>query len=136
VDNVWRLHIDTSRGGRQSPKQERSRLQEERYGGVVVNQAVTVAGQNFYQCFVASWREKETSDWYEISIHERPSARWGSQIWIEYAQKRVFQASLPSALSHIRALSEQAADIAYRRIADVEIERLLVRETDVGPDEI
>jgi curli production assembly/transport component CsgE len=70
------------------------------YGGVVANQTITVAGQEFYQCFVSAWRDKDMSERYAISIHERPSARWGSQIWIEYAQKRIFQSPLPSARPH------------------------------------
>jgi curli production assembly/transport component CsgE len=30
------------------------------------------------------------SERYIVSIHERPSARYGSLIWVEYEQRRVF----------------------------------------------
>lgn len=109
---------------------------QEIYGGVVANQTVTVAGYDFYQYFVAAWRDRELSERFAISIHERPSARWGSQIWIQYAQKRVFQASLPSGRAGIKALSEQAVEIAFEKVAEVEVERLLTRNSDMGPDEI
>jgi curli production assembly/transport component CsgE len=109
---------------------------QELYGGVVVNQTVTVAGQDFYQYFVALWRDKEKSEKYVVSIHERPSARWGTQVWVEYAQKRVFQSALPTARANIQAVSAQAVDVAYQNVIDVEIQSLLFRDVDLGPDEM
>ncbi|WP_162256871.1 CsgE family curli-type amyloid fiber assembly protein [Noviherbaspirillum sp. Root189] len=108
----------------------------ETYGGIVVNQTVTVAGQEFFQCFVAAWRDRDLSERYAISVMERPSARWGSQIWIEFARRRVFQAPLPTARVGIRALSEQATEVVAQMVADMEVERLLFREPDLGPDEL
>jgi curli production assembly/transport component CsgE len=116
--------------------QAERRVLEELYGGVVANQTITVAGQDFYQHFVAAWRDFALSERFAISVHERPSARWGTQIWIEYAQRRVFQASLPTGRAGIKSLSEQAAEFAYQKVTDVEVERLLFRDTDIGADEI
>jgi curli production assembly/transport component CsgE len=109
---------------------------QELYGGVVVNQTVTVAGQDFYQYFVSAWRDRDMSERFAISIRERPSARWGSLIWIEYAERRIFQSQLPTGRAGIKALSEQAVDFAYQKLADAEVERLLFRDPDFGPDEI
>lgn len=110
--------------------------QYEAYPGVVVNQTVTVAGQDFYQRFVAAWRERDLSERFSISIHERPSPRWGSQVWIEFAQRRIFQSALPGGRGEIQALAEKAIETAYQLIADAEVDRLLFRDADVGPDEI
>lgn len=118
-----------------SVRSERSAAQEV-FGGLVANQTVTVAGQDFFQSFTSAWRERDLSDRFAISITERPSARWGSQIWIEYAQRRIFQASLPTGRAGIKALSDQAVEIAYQRITDAEVERLLFRDADLGPDEM
>ena len=112
------------------------RLQKEIYGGVIVNQTVTVAGQDFYQHFVALWRDKPNSERYAVSVHERPSARWGSQVWVEYAQQRVFQAALPSMRASVQAVSEQAVDLAYQNVMDADVQRLLFRDRDIGPDEM
>jgi curli production assembly/transport component CsgE len=132
---AWTL-VACADPGPEQPNRRDRKVSSETYGGVVVNQTITVAGQNFYQCFVAFWRDREMSDRYAISIHERPSARWGTQVWIEYAQKRVFQAFLPSSIANIKALSEQAAEVAQQKVADVEVDRLLFREAEFGPDEI
>lgn len=119
----------------QSGAREQSGL-EELYAGVVVDQTITVAGQDFYQYFVASWRDKPLSERYAISIHERPSARWGNQVWVEYAQRRVFQTILPTSRAAIKPVSEQAADIAYQNVFDTDVQRLLFRDSDIGPDEM
>lgn len=107
----------------------------ESYGGLVVNQTITVAGQEFFQYFVALWRERALSERFAIAVIERPSARWGGQIWVEFAQRRVFQAPLSSARSGLRNLSEQAVDLVYQTVIDTEAERLLFREADLGADE-
>jgi curli production assembly/transport component CsgE len=108
----------------------------DRYDGIVTNQVITVAGQDFYQFFVAAWREKEGSDRYALAVHERPSARWGSEVWVEFRQQRVFRTFLPAARAAIRPISEQAADIAYRSVAQMAAQNLLVNDTDLGHDEI
>lgn len=105
-------------------------------GAIVVNQTVTVAGQEFFQHFMAAWRERELSDRYSISITERPTARHGSQVWVEFAQRRVLQLQLPAARSGLQALGERAAETVFQRVADTELERLLFRDLDLAPDEI
>lgn len=109
---------------------------EDRLGALVVNQTVTVAGQEFFQHFVAAWREREMADRYSISITERPTARFGSQLWVEYAQRRVLQLQLPASRSGLQALGERAAEAVFQRVADAELERLLFRDLDLAPDEL
>ena len=111
-------------------------IPEDSLGGIVADETVTVSGQDFFRQFVAAWRDRDTAERYAISIHERPSARWGGQVWIEYAQRRIFQAALPAGQAGIRELGQQAADIAYQKVTDAEVERLLFRDADIGPDEI
>src|SRR3546814_10489266 len=65
-------------------------------GGIVVNRTVTVLGNDFYQYFAAYWREKDISSTFTISVHERPSARFGSEIWVQFRQKRMFHTFLRS----------------------------------------
>jgi curli production assembly/transport component CsgE len=116
-------------------KSDDSGILPESYAGVVTNQTVTVAGQEFYQNFITAWRDKELSDRYTLSIHERPSARWGSQLWIEFAQRRVFQTNLSTSRSAIKTASERAVEIAYQNIVDADVQRLLFREIDLAVDE-
>lgn len=106
------------------------------YDGVVVNQTVTLLGHDFYQAFVTAWRDKPNSERYALTIIERPTARLGSQVWVEFSRRRVFQAVLPPARARITGLGEAAAEIAYQSVVQTEVQRLLFRDPDLGPDEI
>ena len=108
---------------------------EEAYGGVVVGQTVTVGGQDFYQYFVARWRDQPSSERYTISVHERPSARLGNLVWVEYERMRLFQTILPVSRSQIRPVGEQAAEITWQRLIEFEIERKLYNDADLAKDE-
>lgn len=103
--------------------------------GVVLNQAITVAGQDFYQYFVNAWRDKEGGERYTLVIHERPSARWGSEIWIEFAQRRIYRIYLPPARAAIKPISEEAADITYQAVLQADVQRQLIHDADLGSDE-
>ena len=103
--------------------------------GVVTVQTVTIAGHDFCQYFLAAWRDKEGSEHYTLSINERPSARLGSEVWIGFAQRRVFQTRLPPARAAIRSLSENAAETVWQTVLQTDAERKLFRDADLAPDE-
>lgn len=105
-------------------------------GGVVVNRTVTVLGNDFYQYFSTFWREKDISSKFTISVHERPSARFGSEIWVQFRQKRMFHTFLPPARAQTKRISAMAVELVYQNIADSEVERILVRSPDLGPEEM
>lgn len=109
---------------------------EDPLSGVVINRTVTVLGNDFYQYFATAWREKDIDNKYSISIYERPSARWGSEIWINFGQNRVFHTFLSPARQAARAVSEQAAEIAYKNIMDSEVQRVLFQSQDLGKEEL
>jgi len=104
--------------------------------GVVVNQTLTMVGQDFYQFFVAAWRDKPLSERYSVSVHERPSARLGSQVWVEYANRRMFQTFLPPARARLRQAGEEAVEVVYQSIVEADVLNLLFRDPDLGPDEL
>lgn len=106
------------------------------YEGLVVNQTISSVGHDFYQAFVAAWREMPLNERYALTIGERPSARLGSQVWVEFSQRRIFQAVLPPARARIASVGAAAAELVHQRVVDSEVERLLFRDPDLGPDEI
>ncbi len=106
------------------------------FGGIVVDQTFSSFGHAFFRNFVAYWRDNALSDQYLISIHERVSARSGSQVWVEYAQRRIFQAALPPSHLAIRAMSEKAVEQVYENMMNVDVQRLLMRDQDIAADEI
>lgn len=106
------------------------------YAGAVLNQTVTKVGQDFYQFFVTAWRDKPLSERYVLSVHERPSARLGSQVWVEYANRRVFQTFLPPTRSRAQDAGLDAVEVVHQNIVNADVVNLLFRDPDLGPDEL
>jgi curli production assembly/transport component CsgE len=104
-------------------------------GGVVTSQMVTVAGHDFSQYFIAAWRDMDGSEHYTLAVRERPSARWGSEVWVEYAQRRVFHARLPAARAAVGPLSVDAAEAVYQAVQQADLQRKLAGDADLAPDE-
>lgn len=104
-------------------------------GGIVVSRTVTVGAQEFNEGFLSVWRDLPGSEHYTLTIVERPSARWGSEVWIEYAQRRIFHTRLPTARAISRRTGEQAAENTYQAVLQAERQRKLIRDADLAPDE-
>ena len=105
-------------------------------GGVVTTDTVTLAGQDFYNWFAQAWGAIPLSERYIVSVHERPSARYGSLVWVEFGQRRVFQAFLPIARSNVRPVAEDAAQVAFQNVMQADLTRLLFRDADMATDEL
>jgi curli production assembly/transport component CsgE len=105
-------------------------------GGVVTTDTVTLAGQDFYSWFAQAWTAIPLSDRYIVSVHERPSARYGSLVWVEFGQRRVFQAFLPIARANVRPVAENAAQVAFQNVMQADLTRLLFRDADMATDEL
>lgn len=104
--------------------------------GVITGELVTVAGNIFFQHFLARWRDQPLSERYSITVRERPSAIRGSQIKIECANRVVFFATLPNSRGDLKSFAERAVEIAYQNASQADIQRLLFRDADLGPDEL
>lgn len=107
------------------------------YVGVVADSTVTFIGQEFYRAFSAAWREFALSDRYAIGIFERPSARLGSLVWVEFGNQRIYSVYLSLARKDaIRQTAAAAAQIAYRNVLDLNANQLLFKDPDLGPAEM
>jgi curli production assembly/transport component CsgE len=108
----------------------------EQYGGMVTGQLVTVAGNNFFQYFSAFWRDQPLADRYNLTIREKPSVLRGSIIKIDCLNKTVFEATLPNSRGDMKAFSLWAVGTTYQNISQADVQRLLYRDADLGPDEL
>ena len=113
-----------------------ARSLQETYGGLVTNQTITTFGHDFFQTFVAAWREKDTSDKYALSVNEKPSLVLGSTISVTYGQRKLLQSALPTSHAGIEDLVNQSIEIVYQGVIDTEIQKLLFRDPDIGADEL
>ncbi len=77
--------------------------------GLIVNQTMTRFGQDFYSQFVKHWNEYQMVVPANLVVHERPSARWGSQIWIEYRQRMIEYHRIGASTRAIGEIAQRAA---------------------------
>ena len=94
------------------PEQENDRIE---IGGLVIDRTFTRFGQGFYHHF-SRLREDEDPDGREnLTIHERPTARWGSLVWVTHNRKVLFK----TALSPVRSQGELAAQQAWGQVSKI-----------------
>jgi len=104
-------------------------------GGLVTNQVITPAGQDFFQAFAALWQDNALHERYSIAIRERPSARTGNAIQIDYGNRTVYRAVLPAGRGAARELGASAAELAYDNIAAADAACLLFGDGDLAAEE-
>ncbi|CAG2153005.1 CsgE family curli-type amyloid fiber assembly protein [Cupriavidus numazuensis] len=103
-------------------------------GGIVTGQMITLAGRTFYDSFAAAWRDKDEQGRFVVAISERPSARWGSQVFVDYGNRRLYQAFLPPNLSRIGAIGTAAAEQVFQAIIDDQVAQFF-GDPDMARDE-
>ena len=106
------------------------------YVGFIVDSTVTHIGADFYRSFVSVWRDQAPEDRYSLTIIERPSARWGSFVYVEYRGRRLYYAFLsPGRRDEVRVRGGAAARQVYEAVVQADLQRLLFREVDLAPEE-
>ena len=100
---------------------------------LLVNQTITVAGQEFHTAFAALWVDRPGMPGIALTIRERPSARRGSTIDVEHANRVIFSAPLPPARAQIRPLAAQAVQIVHEHAVAQQVRQLL-RDDDLASD--
>lgn len=118
-----------------------SQVEDDGIEGLLVDNTVTFIGRTFYENFAIAWLDelellgRRPGEHGNFSIHERPTARTGSQIWIEYDRQRLFQVFLSPVRARIQATARGAAAVVARRFETLELQDLLFGNPDLAPDE-
>lgn len=77
--------------------------------GITSDQTITPLGHNFYQEFARIWSPPKQIRKFNLTIGERPSARWGSLIWISNQNQILYKTSLQPGRDYSRKFAQQAA---------------------------
>ncbi|RCV90615.1 CsgE family curli-type amyloid fiber assembly protein [Billgrantia montanilacus] len=105
-------------------------LAEPGLSGVLIDRTITMIGKTFYRQFSQLSLERPVLSNTTLSVHERPDARWGSQVWIAENNRILFQATLPPRLSEI----DQYVQIAADQVEEMIIQRTIMQALDSDPD--
>lgn len=104
--------------------------------GVVVNQTITVNGQEFYKSFTAAWLDSDIGSRFIVTVVERPNARHGTHVWVEHQRNKVFETILSPSRAQIQSLGSKAAEAVQQAIVSADVERALYIDQDLAKDEI
>ncbi|MEN8177686.1 MAG: CsgE family curli-type amyloid fiber assembly protein [Pseudomonadota bacterium] len=111
-------------------------LEDEGISGIIVDNTVTIIGRRFYDAFSIAWPDYKVGKDENFSIHEQPTARSGSHIWIEHNRKRLFEVFLSPVMANIVDTSRSAAKSVSNRFETLQHERMLFSDPDLAADEI
>jgi len=102
--------------------------------GVVTDHTITHQGRRFFQAFFDAWLDQPNHEGVSLTVSEKPSARWGSLILIEYRQETVFKSFVQPGRQEVEALGRQAARVVSERVAREQIEQVLMINPDLAAD--
>ena len=103
--------------------------------GFLVDQTISHIGHQFYRYFSERLRDISRLD-FNLVIRERPSARWGSLVWVEYEGGTVYRRFLPPNTAELQAVAHAAADEVKEAVIRRRLEILLQDTTDMERDEL
>ena len=103
--------------------------------GFIVDDTISHLGHDFYYGFSERMRATSPMD-FNLVVRERPSARWGSLVTVEYQQRLVYRRFLPPNNVQIQDTAFEAADLVRAQIIQRRLEILLQDTTDLEKDEL
>jgi curli production assembly/transport component CsgE len=118
---------------------EESRLDEralqslEQASGFIVDRTITQFGGEFMRVFSQSWRALPGTQEFDITIIERPTARYGSLVWVEYNNRPIARAFLYAGRSTaIKPIAVAAAEYVAGKLADEALASQLFDDPDLA----
>lgn len=135
---VWAFDTGTIESGEviERPMDEETDVIEDNrlLRGVVIGRTMTPLGDEFRHHLGLIWREMNINALRILSVQERPSAHYGSQVIVRYDGEIIFQAILPpnreSTLErYARVAAERAARSARTQLGNI-------NDPDLAEDEL
>ena len=109
--------------------------EEDEMLGFIVDDTISHIGHDFYYSFSERLRATSPMD-FNLVVRERPSARWGSLVTVEYQQRLVYRRFLPPNTVELKDEAYDAADWVRGQIVQRKLETLLQDSTDLERDEL
>ena len=108
---------------------------EAELSGLIIDNTITRFGHDFHRYL--SFQLQDTSALEgDLVVRERPSARWGSLVWVEYGQRTVYRRFLQPNVAEIEDIASQAAQLILEEINRSKLENLLQDTFDMDRDEL
>ena len=112
-----------------------ARAAEDEIMGFIVDYTISHIGHDFYRSFSERLRDTSKLD-FNLVVRERPDARWGSLVTVEYQQRLVYRRFLPPNTVELKDEAYEAADSVRLEVVRRKLEALLQDTTDLEKDEL
>jgi len=109
--------------------------QDDEMLGFIIDDTISHIGHDFYYSFSERLRATSPMD-FNLVVRERPSARWGSLVTVEFQQRLVYRRFLPPNTVELKDEAYEAADQVRMEIVRRKLEVLLQDTTDLERDEL
>lgn len=109
---------------------------KELHSGLTIDHTISRFGHEFYRYLADHRRTYYAQSAENLIVRERPSARWGSIIWIESQGQQVYYNRIGSGGTDIKALAEGASIHINKRLKQLKLEKLFNKSEDLAEDEI
>lgn len=109
--------------------------EEDELLGFIVDDSISHIGHEFFYAFTERLRATSRLD-FNLVVHERPSARWGSLVTVEYLQRVIYRRFLPPNTVELKDVAEEAADLVKIQIIRQKLEAQLQDTTELEKDEL
>jgi len=103
--------------------------------GLVVDNTITRFGHDFHRYLSARLQDTSPMD-FDLVVRERPSARWGSLVWVEHNRNILYRRFLQPNVAQIEEIATQAADLVLEEINRAKLQSLLQDTFDMERDEL
>jgi len=105
----------------------------EQASGFIVDRTITQFGGEFMRVFSQTWRALPGTQEFDITIIERPTARYGSLVWVEHNNRPIARAFLYAGRSTaIRPIAVAAAEYVASKLADDALASMLFEDPDLA----
>lgn len=108
---------------------------EDEMMGFIVDNTISHIGHDFYHAFSDRLRATSRLD-FNLVVRERPDARWGSLVTVEYEREVLYRRFLPPNTTQLNDEAIAAADLVRQQIIQRKLQRLLQDTTDLERDEL
>lgn len=123
-------------GPLQAEEQQSAQARSEaELSGLIIDNTISRFGHDFHRYLSFQLQDAEELE-NDLVVRERPSARWGSLVWVEYGPRTVYRRFLQPNMTEIEAIAEDAARVIIEDINRSKLQNLLQDTFDMDRDEL
>lgn len=119
----------------EQPIESHQAQSEAELSGLIIDNAITRFGHDFHR-YLSFALQDATDLGGDLVVRERPSARWGSLVWVEQGQRIVYRRFLQPNVAEIESIASEAARLIQEEISRNKLQNMLIDTYDMDRDEL